>query len=82
VATDTATRHSGLCLDGFRRLDHLETGVRSNAKRSPGSHRVRVHVPGGKIRSTYDIVRSWAIIGVISGSGGALLAVLEARGHW
>lgn len=82
MATDTATRRSGLRVDGIRSLDHLEAGVRYNTQRGPGRHRVRVHVPSSKVRSTYDIVRAWAIIGISSGSGGALAAILSSRGHW
>jgi hypothetical protein len=82
VATDTATHRPGLRPDGVRSLDYLETGVRNYSKQRPGSHRVRVHVPSGKVRSTYDIVRAWAVVGIVSGSGGAILSILSARGHW
>lgn len=82
MAADTATRNSGLRPDGFRRLDHLEAGVCVYPKRSPGSHRVRMHVPSSPVRSTYDIVRAWTVIVTTSGAGGALLAILSSRGHW
>jgi len=82
VATDTATHYSGLRPDRVRSLDHLEAGVCATPERLPGRHRVRVHVPSCEVRSTYDIVRSWAIVGVSSGSFGAFLALLQARGLW
>lgn len=82
MAADTATRNPGLRPDGFRRLDHLEAGVCSNAERLPGRHRVRMHVPSSPVRSTYDIVRAWAVVVTTSGAGGALLAILSSRGHW
>lgn len=81
MATDTATHRPGLRTDGFRRLDHLETGVCADPKRVPGAHRVRVHVPRSTVRSTYNLVRSWAIVGLSSGSTGAIFAILSIKGR-
>ena len=82
MAADTAARHPRLRVSDIRSLDNLEAGVRGDAKPLVGRHRIRVHVPCSKVRSTYDIVRSWAIIGVTSSSFGAALALFEIRGHW
>lgn len=82
MATDTAPHRPGLRPDGFRRLDHLETGVRRNAKCRPGSHRIRVHVPSSTRSSTYHFVFAWIVLILASGSGGIVTGILTAKGHW
>jgi len=82
VAVNTTSPHRDVRFDGVRRMDHLEAGVRDKPKRVPGAHRVRVHVPSSKVRSTYDLVRAWTVVALTSGTGGVVVAIFTTyRGH-
>jgi len=63
-------------------MDYLETGVRSNPKPVSRIRWVRLHVPVGQVGHFYNLVRSWAILGIFSTTGAAAFTAICLRGHW
>lgn len=81
MASDTATRDSRLRVSGVRSLDHIQASVRSEPKRNPGRHRIRMHVPSSKIGRAYHLGLAWGIILFVSGVAGAFLAFYFSKGR-
>lgn len=66
-------------LDGFWRVGHLETGVRTNPKRHTGDHRAGVHDPVRKSGGPLHPVRARLTLAYIVlnvGAVGGILAIL------
>jgi hypothetical protein len=57
-------------------LDYLEASIRASAKWIFDHRGVRIHDPVSKMGRYFDLVWAWAILGLVSTTGGAALAII------
>ena len=62
--------------NGLWRLDYLEAGIRRRPEPLPHVYRVWVHGAISAGRRRYDLVSAWAVIAIVSATGGAGIATL------